>query len=471
MMLLQALYKRSKSEDDGEALQISDCRGRRWLRWSEIHKLVERTATVLTNLGITSGNRVGVLAENCLEWILVDLACHWLHAVSVPLNTQLSSAQLAQQIDHAGVSLLCASDEFLSLVTGDTRIPTVVLDSDAELGGSYGEQVIGSLKALHARAAGFAGPCHIPGPAPTRVASIVYTSGTTGDAKGVMLTEDNLLFNAEMALKRYQFDANTVQFNFLPFFHAFGRTCDLYVWLLGGHRLSLSASRHQAVQEVATVSPTHINGVPYFFEKLVAECMRNGDAESVLGQTLCQVNSGGAALSEESCLYLQSNGIAVLEGYGLTETSPVATLTGRDDIRSGSVGRALDQTEIKLDSEGEVLIKGRHVCAGYYRDDQATDERICDGWLKTGDLGRIDQQQFLYLTGRKNDLIVTAQGQNIWPRPIEASLELHPAIDQAVVFGDQQKYLVAILVPDWEYFAGQVDISGTPDCWQDSPNV
>ena len=180
----------------------------------------------------------------------------------------------------------------------------------------------------------------------------MYTSGTTGEAKGVMLTEDNLVVDAQMALQRYQFEPDTHQFNFLPFFYVFGRTCDLYVWLLGGHRLTLASSRKKAVEEVGVIAPTHINGVPHFFQKLATLCAQSSSKDRVLGSNLSQINSGGSALARDVFDFYQANSIAVLEGYGLTETSPVATLTGPNDIRDDSVGCAIEGTEIKLSEDG-----------------------------------------------------------------------------------------------------------------------
>lgn len=471
MKLLQTLQHRSVESGHEPALQILGSDGSRWITWHELNQQVRDTAVLLHNLGVASGNRVGILAENSLEWILVDLACHYLNAVSVPLNPDLSSSQLQYQISHSGISLLFASEANFDKLSRQNIIPVVAMHHETRPQYSCPEFVIGALQAMLTVSSSMNSELRIPAAKPDRIASIVYTSGTTGEAKGVMLTEDNLQFNAQMAWKRYQFNSDTHQFNFLPFFHAFGRTCDLYVWLEGGHLLTLASSRQTAASEIEQVAPSHINGVPYFFEKLVTLCSYAERIEKVLGNKLIQINSGGATLDREVFDFYDSNSIAVLEGYGLTETSPVATLTGRDDIRYGSVGTALSETQVKLNDANEVLIKGRHVCAGYYRDAEASAELISEGWLKSGDLGRLDEDQFLYLNGRRNELIVTTGGHNVWPQAIETLLQEHDAIEQAVIFGNGQKYLVAILFPNWEYFAERVDVSGTSDHWKDSPNV
>jgi len=471
MKFLQSLQHRSVESGHKQALQILESDGSRWVTWHELNQRVHHTAVLLQNLGVAAGNRVGILAENSLEWILIDLACHYLHAVSVPLNPDLSSSQLQYQISHSGMSLLFASECQFGKLGGQSSIPVVAMHHGETPQGSCPEFVIGALQAMLAVSSSKNSELRIPPAKPDRIASIVYTSGTTGEAKGVMLTEDNLLFNAQMAWQRYQFNSDAHQFNFLPFFHAFGRTCDLYVWLEGGHLLTLASSRQTAASEIGEIAPSHINGVPYFFEKLATLCSDAECIENVLGNKLSQINSGGATLDRQVFDFYDSNSVAVLEGYGLTETSPVATLTGRDDIRYGSVGKALDETQVKLNDANEVLIKGRHVCAGYYRDAETTAELISDGWLKSGDLGRLDDNQFLYLMGRRNELIVTTGGHNVWPQDIEACLQEHDAIEQAVIFGNGKKYLVAILFPNWEYFAEQVDVSGTSDDWKDSPNV
>jgi len=471
MKFLLSLQHRSVESAHAPALQVLESDGSRRVTWFELNQRVHETALLLHNLGVVSGNRVGILAENSLDWILIDLACHYLHAVSVPLNPDLSSSQLQYQMKHSGMSLLFASECQFGKLGNQNMIPVVAINHTPSSREAYPEFVMGTLQAMLTVAARKESELQIPPATFDRIASIMYTSGTTGEAKGVMLTEDNLLFNARMAWQRYQFNSDTHQFNFLPFFHAFGRTCDLYVWLEGGHLLTLASSRQQAASEVGQVAPSHINGVPYFFEKLATSCSNSECIEQVLGNKLTQINSGGATLDRQVFDFYDSYSIAVLEGYGLTETSPVTTLTGRDDVRYGSVGRALDETQVKLSEANEVLIKGRHVCAGYYRDVEASAELISDGWLKSGDLGQLDEDQFLYLTGRRNELIVTTGGHNVWPQAIETCLQEHDAIEQAVIFGNGQKYLVAILFPNWEYFAEQVDVSGTSDHWKDSPNV
>ena len=471
MKFLEVLRQYSQRTNRQQAIQRLSASDSGWVSWSRIWQDVQTTVTVLRQLGVQQGNRVGILAGNSLAWILVDLACHQLHAVSVPLNTDLSQAQLEQQIQHAGISLLFVSPDGFPKVSSLSQIPIVTTGMRHDEYDLSGLLILGEFDEFLAMARGEEIALQIPAPSPHRIASIVYTSGTTGESKGVMLTEDNLVFNAEMALARYQFDEETHQFNFLPFFHAFGRTCDLYVWLLGGHRITLASDRQQAAVEVAQVSPTHINGVPYFFEKLKALCLPETNLHDGLGSSLTQINSGGAALNSDTYAFFEEQSVAVLEGYGLTETSPVAALNGRDLTRAGSVGTAIDQTTMVISQQNEVLIQGRHVCAGYYRDQQATNELIQDGWLQTGDLGVIDEDGFLFLTGRKGDLIVTSSGHNIWPHVIESLLEEHIGIEQAIVFGDRKKYLVAILFPNWSYFADNVDVSGTSDHWKDSPNV
>ena len=477
MNFLEALQSHSLHQPDQLALQVLSPKGGRWLTWSELWDAFQETVFVLQNLGVMRGNRIGILSENSLPWILLDLACHQLHAVSVPLNTQLSQSQLAEQLKHSGVSLLFTEALHLPLVDAEVGVPIVVtggavpesVNADLVIIGAWNSLVTASRegRSVEIQNVRWAVPASLP----DRIASIVYTSGTTGEAKGVMLTEDNLVFNAEMALKRYQFDRSTHQFNFLPFFHAFGRTCDFYVWLLGGHQLTLASDRQAASHEVAQANPTHINGVPYFFEKLLSLSQQNEDPTQTLGERLIQINSGGATLMKSIFDGFTEIDVAVLEGYGLTETSPVATLAGRDAIKYGSVGRALDQTEIKINSEGEVIIRGRHVCAGYYRNAQESDQLLSEGWLRTGDLGTLDEDGFLYLTGRKTELIVTSSGKNIWPQTIEQLLSSHEGIEQVMVVGDQQKFLTAIIVPNWEYFADSTDVSGTPEQWKDSPNV
>ena len=475
MALIQQLIDRVETQQNTPAIQIFREGKWKWYSWGELLQQVQAFAWVLKNLGITRGNRVGILAESGLEWIVADLACHYVKAVSVPLSTQISQRQLESQMDHSGLCLLLVDD--VNRVTGvkfGTGVSVMNLgDSRATDEESIQRSLdwVGCWPDLKRHAGVMEGPLPMETCDPTRISTIMYTSGTTDSPKGVMLTEGNLMFNSQQAFACYGFDSTAHQYSFLPFFHAFARTCDLYVWLCGGHRLSLASARKNTIQDLAHVCPTHINGVPHYFHRLRQAALECDHEVRVWGDLLEQVNCGGAALSDDLYMFYETAGIAMLEGYGLTETSPVASLNTQGAQRMGSVGKALAETELRIDVSGEIQIRGPHVMAGYYRDSQQTQAAYDDGWLKTGDLGYLDDEGFLFVTGRETEMIVTSRGQNVWPGTIEMELAKHAAIGQAVVFGDGSDDLVALICPDWDHVVAVLDLSGSPKQWVGSPQV
>jgi len=472
MLLIKKLLEHVKQRGDCPALQVFQHERWMWFTWQELWQQVSILANGLQNLGVCGGNRVGISAENCWQWIIADLACHYLRAVSVPLSTQLSSAQLQSQIRHSGMSLLIVDNlERLGTVPVAIDVLTMfdeprITDDNAHCTvlGSWDEFI--SLVKIDAKE-------ELPAECDSdRIATIIYTSGTTGAPKGVMLSAGNLAFDAEQTLHRYGFDQADHQYCFLPLFHAFARTCDLYTWIVGGHRLTLASDKKNTISDLSHVQPTHINGVPFYFRRLrEAAGLVDKANSSVWGGLLNQVNSGGAALDDATFHFFQKRRITMLEGYGLTETSPVATLNSRTTQRIGSVGKPLPETNVRISEVGEIQITGPHVFTGYFRDAALTSETFADGWFKTGDLGRIDDDGFLFVTGRLDEMIVTTSGENIWPGLLEMELQEHAAIEQVMVYGHGYDYLVALVHPNWEQFVNRLDLSGDPAVWVDSPNV
>lgn len=472
MLLIKKLLEHVNQRGDCSALQVFQHDSWTWFTWQELWQQVSKTAYGLQNLGVCNGNRVGINAKNCWQWIVADLACQYLQAVSVPLSTQLSSQQLESQIRHSGISLLIV-DDLDRLEPVPVAIDVVTMFDKPSISGDNAHwTVLGSWDEIINL-----DQAEVKEELPSEfdsdlIATIIYTSGTTGAPKGVMLSAGNMAFDAEQTLRRYGFDHTDHQYCFLPLFHAFARTCDLYAWIVGGHRLTLASGRPNAFADLTHSQPTHINGVPLYFRRLrcAADSADSGNA-SVWGSRLNQVNSGGAALDDSTFDFFEKHGITMLEGYGLTETSPVATLNSRSTQRRGSVGKPLAKTDVRISEVGEIQIAGPHVFAGYYRDADLTLATFKDGWFKTGDIGRIDDDGFLFVTGRLDEMIVTTAGENIWPGLLEAELQEHAAIEQVMVYGHGSDYLVALVHPNWEQFVNRLDLSGDPAVWVDSPNV
>jgi long-chain acyl-CoA synthetase len=299
-----------------------------------------------------------------------------------------------------------------------------------------------------------------------QLATILYTSGTTGEPKGVMLTQGNLASNACSTIAAFGGDADRVRLNFLPLSHIFARTCDLYAWLVEGGRLAIAESRETVLADCQQIKPTALNGVPYFYDKLYRGLCEKGVhqmpgvVKSALGGAITTCCAGGAALPDHLYDYYLSQGVAILQGYGLSESSPVITISTPSHHRRGSCGRPIPGVEVRLADDGEILTKGPHVMAGYYESPQATSEVLRDGWLATGDLGRQDEDGFLYITGRKKEILVTSGGKNIAPVYLESLLTEEPLIAQAMVVGDGRSYLTALIVPNAELLRSEVERRG-----------
>ncbi|MFM2092956.1 MAG: hypothetical protein RIS70_80 [Planctomycetota bacterium] len=490
--LVDLLCQRMANGADAEALWRP--RDGQWqtVRWSEYGRDIAQLASALVRMGVGRGDRVAHLSENRYEWIVTDLAILSVGAIHVPIHATLSASQVGYQVQHSGAKLAIASStaqvqklagvaqEFAGrlVVIADekptTEWPTPVIGfrewmESGEL--AHGRQVLETMASSLGS---------------EDLATILYTSGTTGEPKGVMLSHGNLVSNTLATLQTFDPDPRMRRLNFLPFSHIFARTCDLYIWIAGGTELALARSRETVLEDCKATQPTWVNGVPYFFEKVWRGLREQGTADEpgslreILGGRIKYCHSGGAALSPQIFDYYFSQGVPLLEGYGLTESSPVITASTRHAVKRGSVGQPIPGVDVRISEEGEIQTRGPQVMKGYYRDAASTEEAVRDGWLSTGDLGTLDADGFLRITGRKKELIVTAAGKNIAPVLLESRLTQDPRIQQAIVIGDARNYLVALVVPDWERvrseaFAGEPDetqcSSDSPDTWRNDPRV
>jgi long-chain acyl-CoA synthetase len=292
--------------------------------------------------------------------------------------------------------------------------------------------------------------------APDDLATIMYTSGTTGNPKGVMLTHGNLVSNVLACLAAEPCLPDDVQLNWLPFSHIYARTIDHYGTIASGSILALAECADTLIDNLKEVRPMHMHCVPRFYEKVLA-AKSSADPEetgrrlrSVFGPRIQWLGSGGAPLPTAIAEAYHAAGLCLLQGYGLTESSPVISFNQRKCFRLGSVGLPLPGVEVKIALDGEVLTRGPHVMKGYWNNPQATAEAIHDNWLHTGDLGTLDADGFLTITGRKKELLVLSNGKKVVPNYIEGLLLADPCIDQAVVCGEGRKFLTALLLPNWD---------------------
>jgi long-chain acyl-CoA synthetase len=294
---------------------------------------------------------------------------------------------------------------------------------------------------------------------PESIATILYSSGTSGEPKAVALTHANISSNAYAVIVGLAEPSSERRMNFLPFSHIYARTCDLYAWLVGGSQIVLARSRDTVIADCGRTQPTLINGVPYFYQRVgqkIAEAEAAGASVTLpqlFGGNLRACICGGAALPVATFDFYHQRGLLMLPGYGLTESSPVIAMSSPEEFRRGTVGRAIPGIEVRIADDGELLTRGPHVMREYWKDPELTQQTIRDGWLYTGDLGAIDADGFISITGRKKELIALSTGKKAVPTHIEGVLSREPLIFQSMVVGDNQPYLAAVIVPDFDLLA------------------
>ncbi len=466
---LADLFSRRVSASGSQiALHVPTGNGAKFqtLTWNGLAQEVRRLAAGLRRAGLQPGDRVCQISENRYEWIVVDLAVHLARGVHVAVHAPLSGSQIAYQIadsearfvilsNHEQVGKLSESNvclprglQFYSYETVEKNIANQEVLPFTELFAAIGKDAVADID----REA-------VANTKSNDLATILYTSGTTGEAKGVMLSHSNLVSNAIGSCDAFETEVEDIRLCWLPLSHIFARTCDLYTWLVRGSQLGLAESREKIIAHCRELKPTLLNGVPYFFEKLQQHLITAGQKgpiqpggptylQQILGGRMRACCSGGAALPNHVAEFYWQEGVPLVQGYGLTESSPVISTGTPKRYKLGAVGPLIKDVEVRIADDGEVLTRGPHVMLGYWKRPDDTAEAIRDGWLYTGDLGELDADGYLKITGRKKELIVTAGGKNIAPVYLESLLMQEPLIAQVIIIGDSRKYLTALIVPN-----------------------
>ena len=434
------------------------------LSWAEYRREADAVASALIRFGIEAGDRVAILSENRYEWLVADHAVLSCGAVDVPLHAPMVSWQAAFQIQHSGARVVFVSnqtqaDKLWQVVDEMPELERVISFDPIESGPlpvhDWAEvlatPILPEIDTLEA------------GISKSDLATIIYTSGTTGDPKGVMLTHGNILFNTEANYVIFGLDADELHLSWLPYSHVYSRVMDHYMSTWGRYVLALSGPMDALLSDMAAVQPTLTTCVPRFYEKLWAkveslpEEQRADELKQLLGTRMRQCISGGAPLPPHVCQGFFDCGLPMIEGYGQTEASPCITFNHRGNFKVGSVGLPLPRVEVKLAGDSEILTRGPGLMQGYWRNEKASTAAVVDGWLHTGDVGRIDADQHLFIIDRKKDLIITSGGKNIAPAELERILVRNPDIDQAVVYGDGRKFVSALIVPNLESLANRAE--------------
>ncbi len=477
------------------------------LTYEEFYERVLKCARGLRKYGMQSGDKVAILSENRLGWAISDFAIQSAGGVTVPIYATNTGKQAAYVINHCEAKIVFCSTkaQYEKLLAIKEDLPNV------ELIISY-ERFMGEMPFpvfTQYQLSEVSTPMSdedlelIEGQidliTPEDIITIIYTSGTTGVPKGVVLTQRNLMINTAYGIEQLGMpQLGHTMLSFLPLSHVLERTGGYYATLLNGNHIAFAENVAAVLENMEEVKPTAMVSVPRLFEKIYSRVYENVHLMTPLrkklfhhafdigreyvhkkyvtkeplgnltlkykfydrlvfkkirdkfGGRMSHFVCGGAPLDKVINEFMWIIGIPVFNGYGLTETSPAATLSSAGEVRFSSVGKALKETELKLKEDGELLIKGPQVMPGYYKDDEATERVFEDGWFVTGDIAEIDEEGFVYIVDRKKELIVTAGGKNIAPQPIENELKLDGLISQAIVFGDRKPYLVAILTPNIE---------------------
>ena len=487
-----------------DALQFKKDGAYRPISHSEVLDRVRHVARGLSSLGVRRGDRVAILSENRPEWAIADFACLTAGMTDVPIYPTLPSDQIAYILKDSGAAAIFVSNKAqaekirevraqlpaLKSVIGFDETPGMTNMSIVELEkrGTPGEnrETIATYRedALLVK--------------PDDLATIIYTSGTTGEPKGVMLTHDNIYSNVEGARKAIPFEGEDTALSFLPLSHIFERMGGHYLMWATGTSIAYAESIDTVPVNMQEVRPTIVLSVPRLYEKMYARVLESALTGGFLkkkiffwargvadrwandklagktpagllasqysiaqklvfsklkartGARLRYFVSGGAPLAPEINKFFYAAGLEILEGYGLTETSPVIAVNTPANFRIGTVGKPIDGVEVKIASDGEILTRGPHVMKGYYNKPDATREAIDpDGWFHTGDIGEL-RDGFLAITDRKKDIIVTAGGKNIAPQPIENKVKTNKYVSQAVMIGDKRKFPIMLIVPNWD---------------------
>ena len=511
-VMLQALTLKARPD----ALNYKRDGGWRPISSEELLRRVRRVALGLHALGLRRGDRAGILSESSPEWVVADLGCQFAGVVNVPLYPTLAPPQVCYITEDSGALLLFVQNReaygrVREALSACAALSTVVLLSDEP-----GEGAL-TLAELEARGAKLEAEqprlveelCGAV--SPEDLATVIYTSGTTGEPKGVMLKHSNVVSNLVGTSERLAFAPEDVALSVLPLSHVFERGA-MYMYLHHGAKVYFAEAIERIGDNMREVRPTIVVAVPRLFEKIYERIkdkaaeggrvknalltwavgvgkrwahatvwkrpvspllkLQHGVASRLVfskwreatGGRIRLFCSGGAALPEELGLVFYGAGLPIVQGYGLTETSPVICVNGPEDNRVGTVGQPIRHVEVRIAADGEIETRGPNVMRGYYNKPEATREVFTDdGWFKTGDIGALDAEGYLRITDRKKELFKTSGGKYVAPQPVEQLIKQSRFVSQVVLVGNGRKFPAALIVPDWEQLRSYAQHKGL-DC-------
>ncbi len=502
--------ERAKRTPDTEAYRYFDTPRAQWvsLTWKQMREQVARWQAALAKEGLAKGDRVALMLRNCPQWVMFDQAAMSLGLVVVPLYTVDRAENIAYIVNDAQAKVLLfeTAEQWQELSAVRDKMACVQRFVSLDEFRNDEPRLISAVKYLPPGATLQAPvPCQIG-----ELASIIYTSGTTGKPKGVMLSHNNMLSNAHAALDTFVVHCDDLFLSFLPLSHTFERTVGYYLAVMTGATVAYARSIPLLSEDLQNIKPTILVSVPRIYERVYAAIsakLQEGSplkrklfklavdtgwarflheqgrggwqlsfllwpilnklvAQKILnrlGGRLRTAVSGGAALAPDISRMFVGLGLPVVQGYGLTETSPIVTGNKLENNFPDSVGQPIRGVQVKLGEQNALLVKGPNIMMGYWNNDAATRAMIdADGWLNTGDIARISETGHVYITGRLKEIIVLANGEKLPPADMESAILHDKLFDQAMVFGEGKPYMVALLVlnPDaWKIFAQEVGVN------------
>ncbi len=485
--------------------------------YSDYRNYVKNFTLGLKSIGVEKEDKIVIISENRIEWTISDMSILICGAIPVPIYPASTAKQIEYIIKNCEAKFVIVSNQLQlnKIAKIKSEIPNVkkiiIMNEKIDIEENVikfsdilkaGEKFEESNKDLFEKL--------IYEVKPEDTASIIYTSGTTGEPKGVELTHNNFVFQIKGASEWFYVSPKDTSLSFLPLCHVFERTTGGYTIFACGATIAFADSIDTVAENLLEIKPTIVTTVPRLFERIYSKIIKSVENSSEVKQKLfykalevgkkyaeskreglIPLNlkikykfydkivfekikqrtggrirffvSGGAALSKEIGEFFDAIGIKIIEGYGLTETSPVVAVNEVDNYKFGTVGKPFTGVEVKIAEDGEILTRGPHVMKGYYKNPEATKEVIdADGWFHTGDIGFFDSENFLHITDRKKNLIVSSGGKNIAPQPIENLFLSSKFIDQFVLIGDRRQFLSALIVPDFDAIKEYADTHKIP---------
>ena len=491
-----------RRSDDGEW---------KWTTYKEFGEAIEKARGGLASLGVSKGDRIAIISDNRLEWAIGAYAAYSLGAAWVPMYEAETQEDWVHILNDSGAKVLFAATDGVRAQIDEIRSEVPNLQVIVVIDDPAGGEAIDFTELL---ARGAENPAPIAVVEGSDLAGLIYTSGTTGSPKGVMLTHSNFASNINALSVIFPLAEEDRSASFLPWAHSFGQTVELHALIFFGSSTGLTSAR-TLVRDMPEIKPTILVSVPKVFNSVYDGILKRMEAEggvtkkifdiavangrkreqllkrgatsrwveiqnglfdkmvfskirAAFGGRLRYAFSGGAAISTEVAEFISLVGITVYEGYGLTETSPIVTCNVKTARRVGSVGRAIPEVTVEIDTDvtgdpdvGEIVVHGPNVMKGYYHLDEANEEVFTGNHgFRTGDLGHIDPDGYLFIRGRIKEQYKLENGKYVVPSPIEEQLQLSGYITQAMVYGEQRPYNVALVVPDFEYLKTWADNKG-----------